>query len=446
MARTRDIPYREVLEAAGFTPDDWQLDILKRAESEPIIGISIPRQNGKTELALMLLMVTGMRGQRGAFFGHNGDVQREALRRAEAICKPLIAAGVVKSVRVSSVSNYVEFTSGGRIYFKIRTPGAAVGLTLDRIVFDEAQKMTNQSYEDIVPVTTTSPDRSIVMMGTPPTDEDLMMGETPFIRARKTLSSRAWIEYGIGDYQPEHKPYTLNEIHAVNPAWRRIPSFTKMVNEQMATLSDEAFSRQRMGAWVLPDSPVFHTPELTTDEVNRALSVRGPQDGTRLKASVGIYPDSDVAYVTFNDGLYEEIVYSCSIEGGDLNELVEWLRSRTRRYSTLTIPANARGRAIKSVLTQYGLSGKIRMSDMPMTATSVGLWLRKVRDGTQKIFKNDDSTRAVSGFWIGYDAKANAAILAAGTPESRSAILSLVLAVSENRVGEKRESVTSFSF
>ena len=446
MARKRTIPYREVLEAAGFTPDPWQLEILEKAETEPVIGISIPRQNGKTELALMLLMITGMRGQAGAFFGHNGDVSREAMRRASIVCQPLKEAGIVKAIRVSSIANMIEFASGGRVYFKIRSSGAAVGLTLDRVIFDEAQKMTNQSYEDIIPVTTTSPDRSIILMGTPPTDEDLQLGETPFIRARKQLPRDAWVEYGIGDYQPEHKAYGLSLIHSVNPAWRRIPDFNNMVREQMATLSDEAFSRQRMGAWVLPDSPVYHTPELTTDEIHRVLTQRGPQDGVRLKAAVGVYPDSNTAFVVFCDGLCEEVVFECPIEGGDLTELVSWLKSRSRRYSQLVLPANSRGKAIKSLLTQYGLQGKCQMSDMPLTASALGLWLRKLRDGTQKIYSNDIALKSLSSFWVGYDARANAAIPAAGSPEQRATVLGLILAVSAEKAGEAREKAASWSF
>lgn len=446
MARKRTIPYREVLEAAGFTPDPWQLEILEKAETEPVIGISIPRQNGKTELALMLLMITGMRGQAGAFFGHNGDVAREAMRRASIVCQPLKEAGIVKAIRVSSIANMIEFASGGRVYFKIRSSGAAVGLTLDRVIFDEAQKMTNQSYEDIIPVTTTSPDRSIILMGTPPTDEDLQLGETPFIRARKQLPRDAWVEYGIGDYQPEHKAYGLSLIHSVNPAWRRIPGFNNMVREQMATLSDEAFSRQRMGAWVLPDSPVYHSPELSTDEIHRVLSKRGPQDGVRLKAAVGIYPDSSTAFVVFCDGLCEEVVFECSIEGGDLTELVSWLKSRSRRYSQLVLPANARGKAVKSLLSQYGMQSKCQLSDMPMTASALGLWLRKLRDGTQKIYSNDAALKSISSFWVGYDARANAAIPAAGSPEQRAAVLGLILAVSAEKAGEAREKATSWSF
>lgn len=446
LAKKSTIPYREILEAAGFTPDPWQLEILEKAETEPVIGISIPRQNGKTELALMLLMITGMRGQQGAFFGHNGDVAREAMRRASIVCQPLKEAGIVKAVRVSSVSNHIEFASGGRVSFRIRTSGAAVGLTLDRIVFDEAQKMSAQSYEDIVPVTTTSPDRSIVMMGTPPTDEDLQLGETPFIRARKQLPRTAWIEYGIGDYQPDHKPYSISQIRGVNPAWRRIPGFSQMVREQRATLSDEAFSRQRMGAWVLPDSPVYHTPELSTDEIHRVLSQRGPQNGVRLKAAVGIYPDSNSAFVVFCDGLCEEVVFECSIEGGDLTELVSWLKSRSRRYSQLVLPANARGKAVKSLLSQYGMQSKCQLSDMPMTASALGLWLRKLRDSTQKIYSNDAALKSISSFWVGYDARANAAIPAAGSPEQRAAVLGLILAVSAEKAGEAREKAMSWSF
>lgn len=426
--------YDEVLRVLGFTPDDWQTEIVKRAEEHSVLGISIPRQNGKTELAIMLLVLTGLRGESGAFFGHQGDVVREAFRRASLICEPLVEQGLVKPIRKQAGLQLIEFESGGRIFFRIRVRGAAVGLTLDRLVFDEAQKMNSQSYEDVVPVTTTSRHRSIILMGTPPTDEDLELGETPFIKLRKKHQKGAWVEFGIGDYSLKHRPFTLRTAKAVNPAWRRIPDFEKMLREQQATLDDQAFARQRLGAWVLPDSAVFHAPELATAEVRKALSTVGPSSGLRLRAAVGLYPDSDSGWVCFTDGVHAELVYEAHLEGGSLGELVDWLSSRIRRISKLVVPANARGRALADMMKEKRCDHGLELSTMPKTATAIQLFLTQVRDGTLKIFENSAAAMALSSFWLGYDDRSNTATIEAGDPAMRAAVLALALSAVDEPV------------
>ena len=422
------LDYGSVLEALGFTPDPWQLEIVRKAEEHSILGISVPRQNGKTELAIMLLVLTALRGEAGAFFGHQGDVVREGYRRACVICQPLVEQGLVKPIKKRAGLQMIETAAGGRLYFRIRTRGAAVGLTLDRIVFDEAQKMSSQSYEDILPVTTTSKHRSIILMGTPPTDEDLEMGETPFIRLRKHHARGGWVEWGIGDYSLQHEPFTLRTAKAVNPAWKRIPDFTKMLREQQATLSDEAFARQRLGAWVLPDSTVYHRPELSTTEVKRCLSTVGPSTGLRLRAAVGLYPDADSAWVCFTDGVHAELVYEAPLEGGSLGQLLAWLLPRMRRISKLIVPANARGKALVDLLREKRADYGVELSTMPKTATSLQLFLSQLRDGTLKIFENTAAAMALSSFWLGYSEKASCATLECQDAGLRAAVLALALA------------------
>ena len=438
------LDYGSVLEALGFTPDPWQLEIVKKAEEHSVLGISVPRQNGKTELAIMLLVLTALRGESGAFFGHQGDVVREAFRRASAICQPLVEQGLVKPIRKQAGLQMIETAAGGRLYFRIRIRGAAVGLTLDRIVFDEAQKMSSQSYEDILPVTTTSKHRSIILMGTPPTDEDLELGETPFIRLRKRHARGAWVEWGIGDYSLQHSPFTLKTAKAVNPAWKRIPDFTKMLREQQATLSDEAFARQRLGAWVLPDSTVYHKPELSTTEVKRCLSTVGPSTGLRLRAAVGIYPDSESAWVCFTDGIHSELVYEAPLEGGSLGQLLAWLLPRMRRISKLIVPANARGKALVDLLREKRADYGVELSTMPKTATSLQLFLSQVRDGTLKIFENTAAAMALSSFWLGYSEKASCATIECQDAGLRAAVLALALAAVDEPVTARLQTQKGF--
>ena len=152
--------------------------------------------------------------------------------------------------------------------------------------------------------------------------------KSPLLSQRAAcMGTENWIEFGIGDYDANHIP-TLADAHKANPAWRDIPDFSSLVAQERATLSPEAYARQRLGAWVLPDMIQHHDPEFSLPEIKKVLSPRGPGRSTGLRAGVGIYPDADEAYVCYSDGDTYEILPPIPIQDGDLSAVIDIISQR----------------------------------------------------------------------------------------------------------------------
>lgn len=428
----------ELLKMLGFTPDKWQIKICMAAEKLPEIGVSIPRQNGKTELALMLAAISGCRGENVLFTAHNGDATRAAERRMSAICKPLEDIGIVSKQRLSPGFEFIEFTSGGRISFRIRTAGAAVGMTLDRIIFDEAQKMSTSSFAEIIPTLTTSTNRSIIMLGTPPTDDDIANVGYDSVFAKKrndcmkrvgnpTNPERGWFEYGIGTYSKNHSKFTLATAKKANPSSSRIPDFNGLIRREMATMDDEAYARQRLGAWVIPDNMTVHAPALKPEIVRSCLTNKGTIE-SRFYAGIGVNPSCSIASVCFAVDGWCEIVKTIPIENGDVTELVKWVRDRSRMIRNITIPQNSRGKAIQQMLSERGIKNKLKSATMPITASKAMQFIRAVKSGTMHVFDSPESNIALSTSWLGFDDRSGSATIEAADPDVMASMLSIVLA------------------
>ena len=439
-----------VLEMIGFSPDDWQKEIVRKAESSTTLGVSIPRQNGKTECAIMLGLVSGLRGDTALFCGHAGDVVREAYRRACVACEPLVEAGVVRPIKKQAGILTIDFVSGGRFLFRIRSASMGVGLTVDRIIFDEAQKMTRQSFEDILPITTTSSRRSVILMGTPPTDEDLELGTTPFIdlrrkrKGRKATAEAAWVEWGIGDYEQGHTPWTLAITKRSNPAWKRIPNFSRLFKEEVAVLEDREFARQRLGAWVLPKETEAHDLIFTQDETKRALGVTSPQEGS-LWLGIGLIAASQEVALSASDGRSVEVITRLPLPDGSLAPLADWLEEngRWRRFRTIVVPATPRGKALKGIMSDRHVDLKsLKVSSVPETATAIDVFRSKVRNGALKIWKNDDAVFSLGSCWLGYDSRSQSAIIRADDPVMESIMISMILSMPPKPLGGHRQEVS----
>ena len=424
-----------VLRTVGFHPWPWQRAAIMRCEDNTQVGISVPRQNGKTEIELMLATISALRGDRVIIFTHNGDLMRDSIHRLTSVIGDMTSDGIIDNINEARNLNRIDFHSGGWILFKIRGSGIGVGLTADRLIFDESQKMSHDDIEDMLPLITTSHRRSAIMIGTPPNDDDIekLGTETPFINQRRA-GGDGWMEWGIGDYQPVHDPYTFEQACAANPAWQHIPNFRDVIAGEMATLEDRAFARQRLGAWTLPDTVAIHEPELTTSEIHNIMSVRGPALSTGLHAGLGIYPDSEHAYIVLSDGVSYEVVSEISVAGGDIGPLTDELVRLARRYTRVIIPGNMRGKAIGHALDSHGMQKKYELSDITATATSIADFCRKAHGGEIHVFNNELSAMALSSFWRGYDDRSQSTTVEAADPDARSAMLAIALAGGKNMV------------
>ena len=443
MKLTKNI-IKNTLEKIGFTPRAYQIDSINRLFRVSTLGMSIPRQNGKTETAIMASVIAALRGDTVIYLLHNGDLVHAVAQRTADYMQPLKHIGIVSDIIISVNRNEINFGSGGKILFKIRSSrGIGVGLTADVLICDEAQKMTPEELESALPSTTTSPRRCLLLIGTPPTDDDLIQyPQSPLLTQRDAyIGTENWIEFGIGDYDSTHTP-TLSDAHKANPAWREIPNFSGLIAQEQATLAPEAYARQRLGAWVLPGMVQHHDPEFSLPEIKKVLSPRGPGRSMGLRAGVGVYPDSINAYLCYSDGESYEILPPIPIPDGDLSGAIDFIARQSRVWAVMKIPANSRGKALYN---SQGLSlykKKISLSSMPETATSLGMLCRSIHDSSVKIFSNDSATSALGSMWRGYDSRSSSGTVEAGDADMRAAALSIVLATGTNLSQSRKRAVS----
>src|SRR5699024_1698777 len=112
-------------------------------------------------------------------------------------------AELVKEIRRTNGQEAIVLTNGASIEFVARSRGSGRGYTVDDLFCDEAQEMTDEQLEALLPTIAAAPsgDPQIIFLGTPPGPNS--PGEV-FARVRADAVSGksqrlAWDEWSIPD-------------------------------------------------------------------------------------------------------------------------------------------------------------------------------------------------------------------------------------------------------
>ena len=250
----------------GLTPDEWQEDVLAgwlgvRRDGKwaaPRCGLAVPRQNGKNgiiEMRELHGMVT--LGEKFLHTAHEVKTARKAYTRLVSFFEnkrkyPELAE-LVAEIRKTNGQEAIVLTNGGSVEFIARSKGSGRGYTVDVLVLDEAQELSEEALAALLPTISAAPlgNPQTILTGTPPGPK--MNGEV-FTRTRNagikgTDRRLSWNEWGI-----EKMPDDLGELNDQhswanqNPAAGTRLSFTAMADER-ALMDDETFARERLGLW-----------------------------------------------------------------------------------------------------------------------------------------------------------------------------------------------------
>ena len=124
--------------------------------ANPECGLSVPRQNGKTEL-LICRIVGGMifLGECLVYTAHQTSTVDEIKRRvlkffydAEQEIRDLLTSEFDKEPKSF---DYVELRNRGRCIFRTRTRSSGLGFTSDTLLIDEAQEQNDAQEEALRP-------------------------------------------------------------------------------------------------------------------------------------------------------------------------------------------------------------------------------------------------------------------------------------------------------
>ena len=274
-----------LVSAYGYDLDPWQRDVLSqwlsRDDRDALAvrnaGLSVPRQNGKNALleSRELYGLLAM-NERILHTAHEVKTARKAFLRLASFFEnerryPELAERV-KSIRKTNGQEGIDLwpsdpetgealigeQGGGSIEFSARSRGAARGYTVDTVIFDEAQELTDEQIEALIPTLAASPsgNRQYIYTGTPPSPGS---PGTVFARERETAlhgteterKGRVWHEWGVKALP--RRDASLEELMSlaerVNPAWAyRLDA--DFVASEALTMSHEGFARERLGWWV----------------------------------------------------------------------------------------------------------------------------------------------------------------------------------------------------
>lgn len=291
-----------------WQPDVGRLILAKRADGKYAAtiggtGLSIPRQVGKTFLvgAIIFALCLLLPNLTVIWTSHRLRTSEETFKKMKGFAKRKRIAPHVAKIVLGSGEESIEFRNGSRILFGARERGFGRGFDeVDVLIFDEAQILTENALDDMIPATNQSrqPTSALLLfMGTPPKPKD--PGEV-FTRMRTEAltgedDDTGWVEFGA---DPDHE-FTALPAPLTEADWKQIakanPSYPEdtpreAILRMRKKLGPESFNREGAGQWD-EDSPAG-IPELS------AWGERVTKLAPPRPAALGISADLDQTWLS----------------------------------------------------------------------------------------------------------------------------------------------------
>lgn len=249
-----------------------QVILAKRADGQYAAtiggtGLSIPRQVGKTFLvgAIVFALCLLRPNLTVIWTAHRVRTGEETFKKMQTMARRKKIAPHVAKVVLGSGEEEVQFRNGSRILFGARERGFGRGFDeVDVLIFDEAQILTDNALDDMIPATNQSRQDTgalLLFMGTPPKPTD--PGEV-FTRMRRDAltgedTDTGWVEFGADpNFAPTPPPAPLTkadweQVAKANPSY---PQDTppEAILRMRKKLSPESFPREGLGIWDDEDS------------------------------------------------------------------------------------------------------------------------------------------------------------------------------------------------
>lgn len=251
----------ELLDEYGTPLYDWQKLVLRRWLAEDDdghfvnldCGLSVPRQNGKTEIIVARIIYAIIFGKRIGLFTAQKQKTVDVVKKRvqdffyENPYEEIFNLLTPRFREKPRNYDYIEFDNGARYQFITRTRLGGLGMTMDDLINDEAADMLDAHQATLLPTISAAPSKNpqVIYCGTPPMAETV--GEV-FARVRSQIiktGEGAWTEWGVEQMADKND---VDAWYQANPSLGK--SLLKRVIEAEArSLSTDDFNRMRLGWW-----------------------------------------------------------------------------------------------------------------------------------------------------------------------------------------------------
>lgn len=225
------------------------------------IGMSIPRQVGKTYfvLALLVIMCILFPGLQVVWTAHHLRTSTKTFTALRGICRrKKVAPFIAKNdhgrdaIRTANGEQQVTFTNGSVIMFGARALGFGRGFDeIDIEVYDEAQILDTKALEDMVAATNQARHEHgalLFFMGTPPRPTD---PSDAFTQRRKEArdgeaEDAIWLEIGA---DPASDPNDEAQWLAMNPSFPLRTPVESLQRLRKNLKDEDSWNREGRGIW-----------------------------------------------------------------------------------------------------------------------------------------------------------------------------------------------------
>jgi len=226
----------------------------------------VPRQNGKNAV-LEVRELFGMivLGEKFLHTAHEVKTARKAFLRLLSFFDnprqyPELAALVKGTPRKTNGQEAIFLENGGSVEFIARSKGSGRGFTVDVLVCDEAQDLTDEELAALLPTISAAPSGNpqLILTGTPPDPEKGQQGEV-LARLRRDGETGvdkhlSWTDYGAPD-GPMPDISDRAKWLEWNPGIESGRLTVARIEElEFGVLSDEKFAAERAGWWGDPSA------------------------------------------------------------------------------------------------------------------------------------------------------------------------------------------------
>lgn len=404
----------------GIALDPWQKlvidDWLALDENNkwicPTCGLSVPRQNGKTALVKVRVMLGIFAlGETILFTSHEVRTSRQVFDSLADLLNPngvypelsaqvqyIKRSNGYEEIKVADWQDDEGWHKGGKLLFSSRSKGASRGFTADVVVADEAMYMTDEQVAALVPTMASASggDMQFIMLGTPPAPQD---GGTVFRNTRNAAKNGekgiSWCEWGADEIGDVHD---WTRIERFNPSLdKRL--MRKAVENELAVMAPDTFARERLGWWS------SSTAEIETcigvDEWDACANEHPSKDGTVVYA-VKFSPDGATGslaacYKSAEGSPFVYVVDNRSLSSG-LEWFVNTLTENHQKAAQIVIDGQSNAQALTDRLMANGVPYKtiIRPTTKDAIAAYSGL-ANAVKERTVTHFNqpalNDSATK-----------------------------------------------------
>lgn len=247
----------------------WQRDVLydwlaRDERGRPIaitIGLDVPRQNGKNYcIEIFELTVAVVLGWHVLHTAHEVKTSMKAFNRVCSYfdgpnARPELKA-MVRRIRRTNGQESIELTNGGVIEFSARSRQAARGFDdIQVVIFDEAQELTDEQVNAILPTLAASSTgtRQIIYTGTPtpPNSPGTVMQQLREQALAGELRSCCWWTWGVKEPPSATARFddVLELIYETNPSMG-VTLDEDFTASEFATQTVDGFARERLNWWL----------------------------------------------------------------------------------------------------------------------------------------------------------------------------------------------------